>query len=78
MGLHEIHFVKGWTRCLAASLVIDIVIKLGVVDDMRATNPEIFDSFCSFYAITGRYKDDIERIDANRGQTYFVDIDNGR
>lgn len=68
-GAHSVGFVKGWTRCLALTTALHIILELELVDYYREHMPSQFRSFCILKAmVPANAGSEVERIAANRGR----------
>lgn len=67
LPIASVAFVKGWTRCLAAHCVATLLIKMELVDTVKASHPDLFTSLCGIYANVVAFGSECDRIDANRG-----------
>lgn len=72
-GIQSIAFVKGWTRASAALVAASIIIEMDVKDmDYKYRR-----SFRTVHAIiSDDYKNEVDRIDGNRGKPYSAHAEN--
>ena len=68
-GAHSVGFVKGWSRCLALTTALHIILELDLVQYYRDHMPSQFRSFCILKAmVPANASSEVERIASNRGR----------
>jgi hypothetical protein len=58
---------KGWTRCTTLLFVLHVLIENSLTNQVKEVLPDVFSSFCTVYGFISFAKNEIERIDLNRG-----------